>query len=61
VRACRGAACRGGACRGGAACRGLAGGGQRCWEVGFMLYNGPLGCLGELGHKSANFPDQVDD
>jgi hypothetical protein len=49
------------ACRGGAACRGLAGGGQRCWEVGFMLYNGPLGCLGELGHKSANLPDQVDD
>jgi hypothetical protein len=53
VRACRGAACRG-ACRGAVQVpvgfrSGLAGGGQRCWEVGFMLYNGPLGCLGRTG------------
>jgi hypothetical protein len=28
---------------------GLAGGDQTCWDVGFMLYNGPLGCLGRTG------------
>jgi hypothetical protein len=28
---------------------GLARGDQTCWEVGFMLYNEPLGCLGQTG------------
>jgi hypothetical protein len=30
-----------------ATCRRLAGGGFRCWELGFMLCNGPLGSLGQ--------------